>query len=794
MKNQQERLSELETKLQLLLSSQIALTGSLTRLQEEINQLKAALNTEDSLLPPPVDIGTCHAVIVPVINTTQPESYFEPPIQSTPGRTSPSKKPTQPTGNSQSAIEKFIGENLINKIGIAITVIGVAIGAKYSIEHELVSPATRIILGYLMAAALLAFGIKLKKSYENYSAVLVSGAIAIMYFITYAAFSYYAMMPRMIAFSLMLLFTGFGVSTAINYNKQVIAHTGLVGAYAVPFLLGEKSGKVGILFTYIAIINVGILIIALKKYWKSLYYSAFIITWLIFVSWYIMQYSSSLHFNLSLIFAVCFFAIFHLVFLAYKIHKKEVFNGSDIWLVLINAFIFYGLGYSILQSNANTLNLTGSFTLVNALLHAIISLVLSRQNKSDKNLVQLITGLAIVFLTITIPVQFEGNWVTLLWIGEAVILFWIGKSNQNFLYEKIARPLIALALCSLLMDWFSVFDTFYYDAPIAGFTPIANVNFISSLLFAMALGYINYLQIKHPTQSPAHRRSYPDLLIIGLPASLLLILYFMFRLELEFYFRQLYLNSFIPGGKIASGESVKGIYNENIVRMKTIWVINYSMMFFSLLSIVNIKRIQNHLLAVTNLFLTVVTIIVFLTQGLYVLQQLTDNYLQQPSTQNYQRGQSPILIRYVSYCFVATLLVLTNWIIKQKFISLNKHRLRVAFDLLLHSTIVWIASADIIYIMKMLQASQPGKLGISIFWGLYALFLIVLGISKNKVHIRIGAITLFAVTILKLFFYDLEDLDTIAKTIIFILLGILLLIVSFLYNKYKGLMNEDPID
>ena len=46
-------------------------------------------------------------------------------------------------------IEKFIGENIISKIGIAIIVIGVAIGTKYSIENDLISPLTRIILGYV---------------------------------------------------------------------------------------------------------------------------------------------------------------------------------------------------------------------------------------------------------------------------------------------------------------------------------------------------------------------------------------------------------------------------------------------------------------------------------------------------------------------------------------------------------------------------------------------------------------------------------------------------------------------
>ena len=45
--------------------------------------------------------------------------------------------------------ERFIGGNLFNKIGIAIILIGVFIGVKYSIDHDLISPTMRIILGYL---------------------------------------------------------------------------------------------------------------------------------------------------------------------------------------------------------------------------------------------------------------------------------------------------------------------------------------------------------------------------------------------------------------------------------------------------------------------------------------------------------------------------------------------------------------------------------------------------------------------------------------------------------------------
>jgi len=69
--------------------------------------------------------------------------------------------------------------------------------------------------------------------------------------------------------------------------------------------------------------------------------------------------------------------------------------------------------------------------------------------------------------------------------------------------------------------------------------------------------------------------------------------------------------------------------------------------------------------------------------------------------------------------------------------------------------------------------------------------LISLGIWQSKKYLRIGAIVLFGATLLKLFFYDISHLGTLSKTIIFLVLGILLLIISFLYNKYKHLIFDE---
>ena len=111
--------------------------------------------------------------------------------------------------------------------------------------------------------------------------------------------------------------------------------------------------------------------------------------------------------------------------------------------------------------------------------------------------------------------------------------------------------------------------------------------------------------------------------------------------------------------------------------------------------------------------------------------------------------------------------------------------LRIAFDVTLLVSIWWIASSELISNMALMNFDNTYKLALSILWGVTALSYIAFGIWKKRKHIRILAIVVFGITLLKLFFYDMSHFDTIAKTIAFVSLGILLLVISFLYNKYK---------
>jgi uncharacterized membrane protein len=170
------------------------------------------------------------------------------------------------------------------------------------------------------------------------------------------------------------------------------------------------------------------------------------------------------------------------------------------------------------------------------------------------------------------------------------------------------------------------------------------------------------------------------------------------------------------------------------------------------------------------------------------LSVLRESYLARTTNEYYQTGTWNILIRYVSYIFVGITLFANYYYSKQEFLKL---RFAIGFDLLLYISILWISSSELINWMDILEFTQSYKLGLSILWGIFALLLIVLGIWKNKKQLRIMAFALFGITLVKLFLYDISHLDTIAKTIVFVSLGVLLLIISFLYNKYKHIISNE---
>lgn len=767
-KNIHEKIDDLTRRITELARLQTDVSNQLVQL---INELEALKNEASATTAPATEQLVQSAIttveVHEVIEAPQPPAPLPAPVMQQ--ATAPASAAGTPT-----TFEEFIGKNVASKVGILVTIIGIFIGARYAIEHNMVSPVVRIISGYISGAALTGIAIRLKKKYEAYSSVLMGGGLAVLYFITYIAYSFYQLMPQMAAFALMLLFTAATVYAALLCNRVIIAHLAQVGAYAIPFLLSDNSGRYAVFFSYIAIINTGILIVSLRKYWKSLFYAAFVLTWAIYLSWYFFSYRHEKHVFLAWTYLSIFFLLFYATFLAYKIIKKERYGLYDVFILLGNAFVFYGIGYSVLQRGTAN-NFAGMFTLINAAIHLTVSQVIRRLKLADRSLYYLVLGLVIVFYTIAVPVQFKGNWVTLLWTAEAVLVFLIGRMRRAAAYEKLAAGLVVLGFLSLVQDWFYHVNQFTFPDR-AAVHPFMNIIFASGLLAAAAFGVVVYVNQSKKYQSELPVRGlYRNFYDYILPALFLIACYFVFQLEISGYFNQLHRT---PNTNVNIG-----LWSGEIDGFSFITLLLYSMVFNLVLIIINQKWVRNKMLARFSLMAVASMMIILLTIGLPTLNSRAVDYYYHASRLYF--GTLNVAIRYIAIG-VTALLMYAGWKSLNDFIP--EPSLHKAWSLMVHTAVLGFISAEYLCWTTIAGSGNQYKLGLSIIWGIYALLLVVKGIRKKQKHLRLAAIVLFLVTLIKLFVYDLAGSGTITKTVSFISLGVILLLVSYLYNRYKEVL------
>ena len=669
--------------------------------------------------------------------------------------------------------ERFIGENLFSKIGIGIIIIGVFIGVKYSIEHNLISPAMRLVLSYLVGAGLFVAGAMLKKKYESFSAVLVSGAMTIFYFVTFIGYSVFNFFPQSLTFILMFLFTAFTVAASLNYNKVVIALIGLVGSYAVPFLLSDNSGRVSILFAYTAIINIGVLIISFYKQWRSLYLSAFAFTWLMLLSLWANNYEYD-DFAPYFTFNLVTFLTFYIAFIFQKIHQEKELKGLDVILFLFNSLLFFSMGvWYIHDYSIGNRTAIAAFTLVNALLHFGVAYYFHVKKFPSQGLKYLILVLALSFATLVIPIQFKGSWITVFWSAEAALLFWFGRHKNLLVYERISYAVMVLASISLLIDWVKAPNILYIVNPdkFIYLTPFGNALFINALLYSAAFGFMAYTH--HLTQL-ANKEIYKILSII-LNILCVASLYFIF-------FREISILCDVRALQQTPNLTNNYVAWEALNNFKTIWRTVYSLLFVTIYTLLNIRVFKSKQLGEIQFGISTLLTFIFMTLGLYTFSELRESYLDNP-----QLSLWFLNVRYVGIVVFA-IFCYTSYLLS-RFLNL-KEEMQKSLEFVLHLIILWVASSELLHWTELYRSASNYKLGLTILWGSYALFLVVLGIFKRKKHLRISGIVLIGFSILKLFLYDTTHLDALRKTIVFVILGFLVLVASFFYNKYTNKIEE----
>jgi uncharacterized membrane protein len=798
-----------DEKIQLIGQKIYMLSGSLDKYRAELDSLKQqleALRTEKAAsegktivtpLAPPIEKPIAPPAAEPVkeqpVITESANVFKEEPLVSHIVPSPPPPPKVKPAFN----LEEYIGGNLIAKIGITIFVIGIAMGVKYAIDKDLITPLTRIVLGYVTGGILLAIALKLKKNYTAFSAVLLSGGMATLYFTTFAAWNFYDIIPLEAAFGLMVVFTAFTVFAATIYDQQWIGIFGLVGAYAVPILLDENSGRAHILFIYMTIINAGVLILSFKKYWRILTWVAYSLSWMIFAGWFLSRYTPDRYITTALVFSFVFFLSFYLSFIAYKTIRKEQFNFGDIILVLLNSFIYFSIGYAVMSDipygSGEEGKYLGLFTLGNALIHLAFAYSVFVNKQVDRKLFYLIMALVLTFVTIAVPIQLEGHWVTLFWVAEMFILFWIGRIKNVRFYEWMSFAMLLLAVVSLMHDWRIYLDDIYDDS-IRTWVPLGNITFLTSAMAILSLAGMIFVHFKYPL-APEERKRYGfyDAVDYFLPITLIIVTYFAFSNEIGQYFDARVANTAVQLGN----ESMMGFpaYNYDLFEFKRLWLINYTMLFVFALGVAARRLWRAPGMGWAVFVMEAITAFVFLTIGLFTLAELRENYINGYNAEYFSISSMHLNIRYI--CFVFLGMLVYNMYSRTQWQQEHKAVKGFLYPLI-NIIIVTVLSSELTHLMMITHTDEAEryenishKMGYTVLWGLYSFVLIAVGIMRKNKLLRISAIALFAISLIKLCTYDILSLSMGYKVAAFIALGVILLVVAFMYQKFKTLIFGD---
>jgi len=686
-------------------------------------------------------------------------------------------------------LEKFIGEHLINKFGILILVLGISYFVRFAIDKNWINEPARVGIGLLVGILIIGIAHRMRKKYVAFGSVLVAGGVAVFYFTIAIAFHEYQLFSQTVTFVIMVLITAFSCLLSLSYNRRELAILSLIGGFAVPFMISTGSGNYLVLFTYIAILDIGILTLAYFKRWTLVNLLAFIFTTLLFGGWLFTELDEEQpHYLGALAFGFLFYVLFVITNIINNMRTKGVFSKVQLGMLAVNTFVFYGIGMIILSEYHS--EFLGLFTAILAVLNMGYASFLYNKFGLDKIAVYLLIGLTLTFITLAIPIQFEGNYITLFWALEAVLLMWLAQKSKIKWYRFASVLVQLLMVLSLCIDW----GNFYSGDSLLPF--VFNPIFSTGIVAVASLLSVRYF-LSNETEKISYwiltlnPRTYRKILVVGA----IIVGYFVGMFEIV-YQSDLHLDTYGANSLpmvfhlLYTGVLCFFLYRKRVsVRLTGLLALVNIMIFAFVFSRVPFLELKENLMQHQNkgmAFYIHLVSLVLVGYFFYVLY--TTQMLKKALVMTTLRLDIWIMAFLLSYIISTEVLLaglrITNMeLVAEVEEALNNRgydTVNAHYDKQSLAGEILERTRD-----KIIKTALP------VTWGVLAFGFLIVGIKRQIKSLRIIALTLLGITILKLFAYDIQNVSETGKISAFILLGILILIISFIYQKIKKLVIDD---
>ncbi len=426
--------------LGFLLGSFIEMKRRMVDLEKEVSSLKSfkkpSEETATAAQPIREPEPTVSPAAPPVKESFTPEPIVavkvEPPAP-TPSRPQLSSVPTPGVESPIiTAIKQyFAGGNLIVRVGAVVLFFGVGFLLKFAVDRGLIPIELRLAGVAVAAIFLVALGWRLRERRTTYALSLQGIGIGVLFMTVFAAFRIYHLLPAAFAFVLLVTLAVVSALLAVLQDSHALAVLGISGGFLAPILASTGEGSHVVLFSYYAILNVGIFIVAWFKTWRLLNVLGFLFTFVIGASWGYNYYQPR-YFNSTEPFLILFFVMYVTVSVLAAIRQpvklKGYVDGTLVFGVPVAAFALqanlvehfeYGLAWSAL--------VLGGFYL------ALTWLLFKKFRETLKLLSEAFLATGTVFATLAIPFGLNARWTSGLWALEGAAILWIGVRQQRLL-------------------------------------------------------------------------------------------------------------------------------------------------------------------------------------------------------------------------------------------------------------------------------------------------------------------------------------------------------------------------
>lgn len=478
--------------------------------------------------------------------------------------------PSASRANAKQATKRRDLESLIGGVwflwaGIIFVVLTVAFSLKLAIDNNWIGPGTRVVMGGIVGVALLYTGERLRgRGLRQFASVLSGGGILVLYLSDYAAYNFYNLIPQPVAFLLMAAITAIAVALAVRLHALSIAILGLVGGFLTPLLLSTGHDNEVALFTYVALLDAGVLAVAYFKRWRSLDFLSFAGTVLMVLGWSLTYWSNEKLWT-TFAFLTVFFVLYSLLAVFHNTLAHRASRWFDVSLAYSNASFYFGLSYLLLLDAGYDHTSPASQALLVAVFFACLFYTVWRWNPEDRLLRYSYVAAAATFLTMALAIEFELHWVTMAWAVEALMLTWVGLRSG----ERAPRHAELAVFCAALVHWFAWdLREFAYGVD-PSFVPLLNRRALSCAVLVGSMACAGFLYRRHGELEEGERNTIKAFFALagnGLALALL-------SLDANDYF-----NSRLPfaGAGVAQRASVE---ESRQFSLTAVWVIYAATMF-----------------------------------------------------------------------------------------------------------------------------------------------------------------------------------------------------------------------